>query len=170
MTLDLLSGIADLTGIAVISLAAQLGKGLIDLYDFWGSIRDAPQEVADVLTDLKILSNIVNELILRKDYGSHVVDALKHCELKVEVRVTKLRDTILLADIDQLLFGIVRELEPEFESKRLSVRLWSGFKAARKKQKMKHFRESLRETKITLLLALIPQLYGTTYISYSITY
>lgn len=98
------------------------------------------------------------------------MDALKHCELKVEVRVTKLRDTILLADIDQLLFGIVRELEPKFESKRLSVLLWSGFKAARKKQKMKHFRESLRETKITLLLALIPRLYGTTYISYSITY
>lgn len=67
MTLDLLSGIADLTSIAVISLAAQLGKRLIDLYDFWGSIRDAPQEVADVLTDLKILSNILNELILRKD-------------------------------------------------------------------------------------------------------
>lgn len=55
----------------------------------------------------------------------------------------------------------MRELEPKFESKRLSVRLWSGFKAVRKKQKMKHFRESLGDTKTTLLLTLMPQLYAT---------
>jgi hypothetical protein len=163
MTLDPLSGVADPTGIAVISLAVQLGKGLIDLYDFWGSVRDAPHEVADVLVDLKILSNILNELILRKDHGSHVGDALEHCALKVEVCVcvTNMHWYDPFADTEQLLLSIVRELEPKFESKRLSVRLWSGFQAVRKKQKMKHFRESLGETKTTLLLALMPQLYGT---------
>ena len=87
MTLELVRGVADPTGIVVISLAVQLGKGLIDLYDFWGSVRDAPQEVADMLVDLRILSNILNELISRKDHGSHVGDALEHCGMKVEVCV-----------------------------------------------------------------------------------
>jgi hypothetical protein len=69
---------------AVISLAIQLGQGLIELYDFWGSVRDAPEEVAQMLLDLKLLSNILNELIIRKDPSSHVKDALKHCDMKVE--------------------------------------------------------------------------------------
>jgi hypothetical protein len=69
---------------AVISLTAQLAKGLLELYDFWVAVRDAPQEVAHMLSDLKMLSNILNELITRKDPSPHVKDALEHCDMKVE--------------------------------------------------------------------------------------
>ena len=55
----------------------------------------------------------------------------------------------------------MRELEPKFGSQPLGVRIWTVFKAARKKQKLKRFHESLNETKITLLLALTPQMYDT---------
>jgi hypothetical protein len=68
----------------VISLALQLAKGLIQLYDFWGSVQDAPQEVAEMLLDLKMLSNILNELVTREDPSPHVQDALEHCDMKVE--------------------------------------------------------------------------------------
>jgi len=70
---------------AVVSLALQLAKGFIDLYDFWGSVKDALEEVADMLLDLKMLSRLLNELIMRKDPSSHVRDALEHCSMKVEV-------------------------------------------------------------------------------------
>jgi len=74
-------------GMAVVSLAVQLAKGLIELYDFWGSVRDAPEEVCEMLKDLQMLSNILNELITRKDPSPHVSDALEHCYTKIEVHI-----------------------------------------------------------------------------------
>src|SRR4051812_7943876 len=68
---------------AVISLAVQLAKGFIELYDFWGSVREAPEEVGEMLKDLQMLSSILNELITRNDPSPHVKDALEHCDAKV---------------------------------------------------------------------------------------
>jgi hypothetical protein len=69
----------------VVSLALQLAKGFIDLYDFWGSVKDAPEEVADILLDLRMLSRLLDELTMRKDPSPHVRDALEHCGTKVDV-------------------------------------------------------------------------------------
>ncbi|KUJ18612.1 uncharacterized protein LY89DRAFT_667688 [Mollisia scopiformis] len=80
---------------------------------------------------------ILNELVNRRDPGTHVQDALEHCDSKV-----------------QLLLSIVREFEPDFTKHSGRVRLWKAFKAARKEKKLKRFRDSLQETKTTLLLAL----------------
>ncbi|EPE27940.1 Ankyrin repeat-containing protein [Glarea lozoyensis ATCC 20868] len=124
---------------AVISLAVQLAGGIIQLYDFWGSIRDAPSEVAEMLSGLKMLSNILNELVTQKNPSQHVRDALEHCDMKV-----------------QLLQSIVREFEPNFGSNSRRVRMWSAFRAVRKKQKLQRFRDSLQETKTTLLITLMP--------------
>lgn len=73
-------------GIAVASLALQLAGGLIKLYDFWGTVRDAPHEVSEMLKELKLLSSILDTLVSRKDPSPHVKDALEHCDTKVEVR------------------------------------------------------------------------------------
>ncbi|KAF8846789.1 hypothetical protein BDZ45DRAFT_699723 [Acephala macrosclerotiorum] len=126
---------------AVISLALQLGDGLVKLYDFWGTVQDAPHEVGEMLIDLNLLSKILKELLNREDPSPHVKDVLEHCNSKVEV-----------------LLSIVREFEPDFTSHSGRVRLWKAFKAAHKKRKVKRFRDSLQETKATLLLALVPQL------------
>lgn len=69
----------------MVSLALQLAGGLIKLYDFWGTVQDAPAEVGEMLMDLKLLSRILNELVNRKDPGTHVQDALEHCDGKVQV-------------------------------------------------------------------------------------
>lgn len=71
---------------AVVSLALQLAGGLIKLYDFWGTVKDAPHEVNEMLMELKLLSGILTELIKRKDPSTHIKDALEHCDTKVEVR------------------------------------------------------------------------------------
>ncbi|ERF75789.1 hypothetical protein EPUS_01619 [Endocarpon pusillum Z07020] len=130
------------SGLAVVSLGLQLAGGLIKLYDFWGTVRDAPQEVGEILLDLKLLSRILDELIKRKDPSPHIKDALDCCNDKVAA-----------------LHSIVREFEPNFSSSKPHIRLWTKFKAAHKRQKLKRFRDSLQETKATLLLALLPQLY-----------
>jgi hypothetical protein len=75
-----------IVGMAVISLALQLAGGCIKLYDFWGSVQDAPREVSEVLVDLKLLSSILNELVKRKNPSVHVKNVLEHCDTKVEVR------------------------------------------------------------------------------------
>jgi len=62
-------------GMAVISLALQLAGGLIKLYDFWGTVQDAPHEVSEMLIDLKLLSRILKEVINRKEPNPHVKDA-----------------------------------------------------------------------------------------------
>jgi hypothetical protein len=144
---------------AVVSLALQLAGGFIQLYDFWGTVQDAPHEVSEMLMDLKLLSRILNELINRKDPSPHVKDALEHCDAKVEV--IESFQSFNQNDVDalQVLLSIVREFEPDFTIHSGKVRLWKAFKAARKKQKLKRFRDSLQETKTTLLLALVPQLY-----------
>ncbi|KAF7508364.1 hypothetical protein GJ744_009355 [Endocarpon pusillum] len=137
-SMDVFSGAT--SGLAVVSLGVQLASGLIKLYDFWGTVRDAPQEVGEIVLDLKLLSRILNELINRKDPSPHVKDALDHCNDKVAV-----------------LHSIVREFEPNFTSSKPHIRLWNKFKAAHKRQKLKRFRDSLQDTKTTLLLALVPQ-------------
>lgn len=73
-------------GIAVVSLALQLAGGFIKLYDFWGTVQDAPHEVQEVLIDLKLLSKILDVLVKRNDSSPHVKDVLEHCDTKVEVR------------------------------------------------------------------------------------
>jgi hypothetical protein len=149
-------------GIAVVSLALQLGAGFIKLYDFWGTVQDAPHEVNEMLLDLKLLSRILNELVNRNDPSPHVKDALEHCDSKVEVSlllsypIRPLRSSA--ANSSKLLLSIVTEFEPNFSSSVRRIRMWNAFKAARKKQKLKRFRDSLQETKTTLLLALVPQL------------
>lgn len=72
-------------GIAVVSLAIQLAGSFIKLYDFWGTVRDAPDEVREIVIDLKLLSRILDELVNRSDPSPHVRDALIHCDSKVKV-------------------------------------------------------------------------------------
>jgi hypothetical protein len=150
---------------AVVSLALQLAGGLIKLYDFWGTVQDAPHEVSEMLMDLKLLSRILNELVNRKDPSPHVKDALEHCDTKVEARTPFSNPLQENSNTFQVLLSIVREFEPDFTKHSSRVRMWKAFKAARKKQKLKRFRDSLQETKTTLLLALIPQLY-VSYVEY----
>lgn len=73
-------------GMAVASLAIQLGGGFIKLYDFWGTVQDAPKEVGEIVLDLKLLSRTLNELINRKDPSPYIQDALTICHDKVAVR------------------------------------------------------------------------------------
>lgn len=77
---------------AVASLAIQLGSGFIKLYEFWGTVQDAPKEVGQIILDLKLLSRTLNELINRKDPSPFIQDVLTICNDKIEVRPLRFID------------------------------------------------------------------------------
>lgn len=124
---------------AVLSLATQLADSFKKLYDFWSSFRDAPNDVRTFTKDLKLLSAILSKIELegkRYGSGSETLDVLESCKEQVASFMTLMRDII-----------------PGFEAESRHTRTWSSLKAAFKKEKILQFRNCLRETKITLILA-----------------
>lgn len=125
--------------LAVPSLALQLLDKVKELHDFWGSLKDAPDDIRTVVRDLKSLTEVLDQI--REDETQHMPnktmrDLLDDCRQKVNSWEV-----------------MVKPLEQGFKSKSRPVRKWSSFKAVSQDEKFKKFCESLQETKITLILA-----------------
>jgi len=73
------------TGLAVISVALQLADGCTRLYDFWGSIQEAPTEVKLIKEDLMLLSAVLTQISWVGQNSPPVVDALRHCSTRIDV-------------------------------------------------------------------------------------
>ncbi|KAF7505888.1 hypothetical protein GJ744_012423 [Endocarpon pusillum] len=129
-----------ISGFAVVEIALQLANGFVKLHDFWTTIQEAPEEIADMVSELKCLSDLLSEIATQQYNGRGILSAMERCARKVKV-----------------LHEIVQEFEPNFTSNLGRVRFWNKLKAARKKQKLREFRDSLQETKTTLILALTPR-------------
>jgi len=127
---------------AVISLSLQLLSGIVQLYDFWETVSDAPEDIRFILKDLDVLSSTLSVVALRgqqcSPINSTTVRALESCGDKVR----RLR-------------GIAEEFEIGFRSSSKLARKWSALKAAHKKEKLRDFQISLQETKSTLLIELM---------------
>ena len=127
------------SAVAFASIAIQLGQSFITLYEFWESVKEAPENVSAVVKDLKLLAAILRQIELNEQqYGQNaeVTDALKSCTAKVDI-----------------LRNLVDQLEPGFASKRRVQRKWTALRAALKSDKVEKFRKLLEETKTTILLA-----------------
>jgi hypothetical protein len=157
----------EIIAFAVVSLALQVGGGFMKLLNFWGTVRDAPDAVNDIVMDLQLLSRILSEFVKDSSPSPQVMDVLKYCNKKIDVclpRWTTLSCcwetvfTTLNNLISKDLQSMAREFEPNFNSNKQHVRLWGKFKAANKTRKLNRVRSSLQETKMTLLLGLLPQL------------
>ncbi|KAI9699769.1 MAG: hypothetical protein M1836_002804 [Candelina mexicana] len=120
------------SGIAVASLSIQLAENIKKLYEFWESIKDAPDDVRDCVGDLKLLSAALDI----HGPNTTVTEIIKSCVGNVST-----------------LLGIVESFEGGFASRKPRVRKWSAFKAALKMEKIRKFRVALQEIKVTLLLA-----------------
>ncbi|ERF74981.1 hypothetical protein EPUS_08522 [Endocarpon pusillum Z07020] len=129
-----------ISGFAAVEIALQLANGFAKLHDFWVTIQEAPEDIADMVSELRCLSDLLSEIATQQYTGRGILSAMERCGRKVKI-----------------LHGIVQEFEPNFTSHLRRVRFWNKLKAARKKQKLKEFRESLLETKTTLILALTPK-------------
>lgn len=125
--------------IAVGSLAVQLADTAKQLCDFWSSIKDAPENIRAIMTDLELLSSVLAEAALeaqRTSPDASLTAVLHSCN-------GKLKSLTMLTD----------DLEPGFSSKSSRIRKWTAFKFVLKSEKLRRFQEVLESLKSTLVLA-----------------
>ena len=135
--MDGLSGAA--SGMAVVSLAIQLGASIKHLYDFWASVKDAPDDFYAITTDLSLLASVLAEMAFEEQYfePDHTLS------------------TVLEACCDKVnkLAHITNEMVPGFASRSLRVRRWTAFRTVLKGERIQRFQKVLEGLKITLMLA-----------------
>lgn len=124
--------------ITVSSIAVQLSESIKKIFEFWISIKNAPDDIHAITTDLQILSSVLSRIgfesqRLRPDPS--MIAALDCCFGKI-----------------QKLSNIVDDLESGFKSTSSSVRKWSALKTVFKSDRLKNFQDSLERTKSTLML------------------
>lgn len=126
------------SGIAVVSLAIQLAESVKKLCDFWTSIKEAPEDIQAISTDLDLLSGVLTRIAYETQHvepDATLVATLNGCWAKVR------KLTVLLNGI-----------EPGFASRSLRVRKWTALRAVLKHGQLMKFQAALESLKGTLLL------------------
>ena len=125
--------------ISVASLAIQLAGSVKKLCEFWGSVKEAPEEIRSITADLRLLSSVLSEIAFESQHvGFDVTMAavLTNCTVKVKT------------------FSVILEaIKPGLTSGSSRIRNWTSFKAALKSGKIKKLQDALESLKGTLLLA-----------------
>ena len=129
--------------VSVVSLAFQIGASIQKLCDFWEVVEDGPRAVRTILTDLHVVSNVLEDIRcdanLLKPHSRALyacLTALDGCGESVEV-----------------LGAIVNDLQPGFSCQKGTTKKFTALKIAWKADKIRRFQESLRDMKTTLTLA-----------------
>jgi F420-0:gamma-glutamyl ligase len=137
------TGSAAMDGISAAAGVIALGSAAVDiaelvkrLYDYWQSIQEAPDDFRAITEDLAYLHAILRRSSLRKSTDVDLVAILESCIRKVEGLV-----------------ALTEDLEPGFASRSKRMRKWSAMKMVFRESKINKFRQSLNETKSTILLA-----------------
>lgn len=126
------------SSIAVASISIQLVGSVKKLCDFWDSVRDAPEDVRAISSDMKLLSTVLSRVAheAQQNAPDEVLgSALDGCWDKVRV-----------------LTRIISEIEPAFDSKCSRVRRWATLKAALRQEKLRRYQDALERLKSTLSL------------------
>lgn len=126
------------SAIAVVSIVVQLAENVTKLCDFWNSIREAPEDIRAISTDLELLSSVLTQIAVETQHvepDTTLVAALHGCSVKVKILAT-----------------LLHEIEPGFASTSSHVRKWTALKAVLKHAQLIKFREALERLKRTLLL------------------
>lgn len=139
--MEALSGASSV--LAVVSLAIQIADSVKKLSEFWSSIKNAPQSIQTITRDLELVSSAFEDIGTGpQNDRSHskdltlCLDILQSCEQNVK-RLCDLTDDLKLG----------------LESKSRGTRLWSGVKATWREEMIRGIQETLRDLKITLILA-----------------
>ncbi|MCJ1307305.1 hypothetical protein MMC25_000951 [Agyrium rufum] len=124
---------------AVVSLAVQLGENVRKLYEFWQSVKEAPENIQNIASDLELLSSVLSQIAhdVQNTIPDHTLIAvLNSCITKVTTIST-----------------LITAFEPGFASRKITTRKWSAVKAAFKQEKLEKLLVTLEGMKTTLILA-----------------
>jgi len=73
--------------IVVVSLTIQLAESVKKLRDFWNSIKQAPEDIRAIATDLELLSSVLAEIACEAQHvepDASLVAVLGGCSIKVK--------------------------------------------------------------------------------------
>ena len=127
-----------LSAAASVIAVMQLAESFKKLYDFWNSIKEAPEDIRTISVDMHNLSNILSQIANETQHvepDTTLIAALNGCCVKVKTLNTLLND-----------------IEPGFASKRYRVRQWTALKAVLKHGELMKYQVALDRLKIDLLL------------------
>ena len=132
--MDGISAVASV--IAIGGAAVDIVQSVKKLHDYWQAIQDAPDDFRSITDDLAYLLSLLSKSSLRDSTDGDLDAILENCMRKVENLV-----------------ALTEDLEPGFASLSKRARKWSAIKMIFRESKMKKIRESLNDTKSTILLA-----------------
>jgi hypothetical protein len=139
--MEILSGASSV--IAVVSLAFQLGDKTKELCAFWQSMKEAPKEVELILSDLSIVASLAD--IIRLEAPA----ARPHTQL-LDINLKALGQCLgSITDLQNLIL----KYQPGISSASRRTQTWNACKWAWNADKIKSFRETLKDAKFTLMLA-----------------
>lgn len=125
--------------LAVVSLALQLADGIKQLCEFWISVKEAPDDIHTIATDLELLSAVL----------AHMAHEAQQVEPDPALEAALL----VCNDEVRKLIHLTNEMEPGFASMSRRIRRWTAFKAVLNREKLQRFQKVLERLKITLVLA-----------------
>ena len=79
-----MDGLSSAAGvIAVASVAIQLADSVRQIYEFWESVQDAPENIRHIASDLRLLANVLNDTATCEErYGASetATELLSNCK------------------------------------------------------------------------------------------
>ena len=124
---------------AIVSLAVQLAESANKLYEFWASVKDAPDAIQDMVTDLELLSSVLSRIALEAQSSTPddtTTAVLKNCSVKLQS---------LTLQVDKL--------EPGFTLRSSTIRKWRAIKVVLRSGRLEKLLTTVEGIKTTLILA-----------------
>ena len=116
----------------------QLIESVRKLYEFWVSIKEAPEHIQSIVIDVKLLADTLADIASEAKHTEAsvtLIEAIENCDAKVKA-----------------LNSIVREIESDFASASITVRRRAALKSVIRGARIKRFTSTLESLKSTLLL------------------
>lgn len=127
--------------IAVVSIAIQLTDSLKKFSDFIDSIKEAPKDVESVLSELRFLSSILEQIRLQPSSPLNTNSTVANCLTDLQRKITTFET-------------LANRYRPGLNSQNRRIQSWNALKVAFKSEVFKKYRNSLNQEKINLILAL----------------
>ncbi|KAF7945391.1 hypothetical protein EAE96_010165 [Botrytis aclada] len=123
------------SAVGIISLAVQLGDGILKLKSFWMTVKDAPEEILYILDELDITHVLLTEI--EDSLGSQTISpaaarSLRLCQKGVDI-----------------LNNAVKELEGQMQRRKK----WEGVKMVMKKELLEKMEKRLGRANSLMLMA-----------------
>ncbi|TGO12483.1 hypothetical protein BTUL_0088g00610 [Botrytis tulipae] len=123
------------SAVGIISLALQLGDGILKLKSFWNAVKDAPEEILYILDELDITHVLLTEI--EDSLGSQTISpaaarSLQLCQKGVDI-----------------LNNAVKELEDEMKRRKK----WGGIKMVMKKELLEKMEKRLGRANSLMMMA-----------------